>query len=245
MSSPTTARGLLGHFPQVADPPANDQHATTLPVQSPTSSSLRAISAAGAGGGGRSACWSLAGGSATCGKCPRSPRAIVGDGISRPLLRHLTQQYHPVHCLPAFRHSHARADGPVVEQVECRVQLQHRSTISQDRQLERLTVELVPISPVGVSPFLFCFPDGPAAVDNLDTPPAIARPSLLRSEITAGLSHQELTSLTHSRHPSAHRRPHFHRGVCVCVCVTGPHSVECVQMMGWWSSNLVQFCCGT
>ena len=52
-------RGLLGHFPRGADPPANDQRATTLPVGSPTSSSLRAISAARAGG--RSA-WARASG---------------------------------------------------------------------------------------------------------------------------------------------------------------------------------------
>ena len=84
-----------------------------------------------------------------------------------------------MHCRPALRDLHARAEGPVVEQVECRVQLQHRSTISWARQLERLTVELVPNSPVGVSPLLFCPPDGLAAVDNSDTPPAIAQPSLL------------------------------------------------------------------
>ena len=52
MPSPTTTRGLLGHFPRGADPPANDRRATTSPVQSPTSSSLRAISAAEAGGRG-------------------------------------------------------------------------------------------------------------------------------------------------------------------------------------------------
>ena len=46
----TTARGLLGHFPWGADPPANDPRATTPPVQLLTSSSFRAILAAGAGG---------------------------------------------------------------------------------------------------------------------------------------------------------------------------------------------------
>ena len=50
MPSPTTTRGLLGHFPRGADPPAIDRRATTPPVQSLTSSSLRAILAAGAGG---------------------------------------------------------------------------------------------------------------------------------------------------------------------------------------------------
>ena len=52
MPSLTTRRGLLGHFPRGADPPANDRRATTPPVRSLTSSSLRAISAAGAGGRG-------------------------------------------------------------------------------------------------------------------------------------------------------------------------------------------------
>ena len=52
MPSPTTARGLLGHFPQGADPPATDQCATTPPVRLLTSLSLRAISTAGTGGRG-------------------------------------------------------------------------------------------------------------------------------------------------------------------------------------------------
>ena len=107
----------------------------------------------------------------------------------------------------------------MVEQVECRVQLQHRSTISWARRLGQLTVETIPKPPVGVSPFLFCPPDGPAAVEYIDTPPAIARLSLLRLEIAAGLSHQDITPLAHSRHPLARRRPHLQRGVCVCVCV--------------------------
>ena len=57
------------------------------------------------------------------------------------------------------------------------------------------------------------------AVANGGLPPAIARPSLLRSEIAAGILHRELTPLTHSSRPLARRRPHLHRGVCVCVCV--------------------------
>ena len=107
-----------------------------------------------------------------------------------------------------------------MEQVKCRVQLQHLSTISWDRRLERLIVELVPNSHVGVSPFLFCPPDSPAAVEYLYMPPAIAQLYLLRSEMAAGLSHRELTPLAHIRRPLARQRPHFHRGVCVCVCVT-------------------------
>ena len=52
MPSSATARGLLGNFPYGADPPYTDQRASPLPVQSTTSSSLRAILAAKAGGGG-------------------------------------------------------------------------------------------------------------------------------------------------------------------------------------------------
>ena len=29
--------------------------------------------------------------------------------------------------------------------------------------------------------------------------------------------------------------------VCVCVCVTGHQSLECVWIMSWWSSNLLQW----
>ena len=50
-------------------------------------------------------------------------------------------------------------------------------------------------------------------------PPAIARTSLIRLEIAAGLSYRELTPLGHSRLSLARQRPHIHRGVCVCVCV--------------------------
>ena len=50
MPPPTTMRGLLGPFPQGADPPTTDPCATTLPVRFPTSSSLREISAARDGG---------------------------------------------------------------------------------------------------------------------------------------------------------------------------------------------------
>ena len=65
----------------------------------------------------------------------------------RPRFLHLPQKYHPVHCHPVFLHLHALADGPVVDQVECRVQLQHRSNISRARLLGRLNVETVPNPP--------------------------------------------------------------------------------------------------
>ena len=65
----------------------------------------------------------------------------------------------------------------------------------------------------------FCPPDGPAAVKYLDTPPSIARPSLLRLKVAAGILHWELTPLVRSHHPLACWRPHLHRGVCLCVWV--------------------------
>ena len=52
MLPPTTERGLLGHFLHGVYPPAVYQHASPSPVRSPTSSSLREISEARAGGGG-------------------------------------------------------------------------------------------------------------------------------------------------------------------------------------------------
>ena len=62
--------------------------------------------------------------------------------------------------------------------------------------------------PVGVPPFRFCTPNGPAAVADRNTPPAIARPSLLPSEIAGGLLHQELTPIAHSLRPLSLRRLH-------------------------------------
>ena len=50
MPSPKTTQGLLGLFPRGEDPPANNPCATTPPVRSPTSSSLRATLAARAEG---------------------------------------------------------------------------------------------------------------------------------------------------------------------------------------------------
>ena len=52
MPSPTTSRGLLRHFPCGADLPATDQRGPTPPIRLPTSSFLRAILVAGAGGRG-------------------------------------------------------------------------------------------------------------------------------------------------------------------------------------------------
>ena len=59
----TTARGLLGHFPHGADPPATDQRASPSPVKLPTYLSLRAIPSAkergGVARGGVGGCRSL------------------------------------------------------------------------------------------------------------------------------------------------------------------------------------------
>ena len=84
MPSPTMARGLLRLFLRGADPLATDQRATTPPVRSPTSLSLRAISAAGVGGRG------MHGGASGC-KGPREEGGRSageggrnGDGKGRP-----------------------------------------------------------------------------------------------------------------------------------------------------------------
>ena len=60
---------------------------------------------------------STVGGSALRRKLPSSPITVVEDGISHPLFLHLTQQYHSVHCRPEFRHLHALADAPILDQV--------------------------------------------------------------------------------------------------------------------------------
>ena len=170
--------------------------------------------------GGVVARWLMAGRYTPCRESPHRPLDVVGDSIIRPRFLHRPQKYHPVHCRPAVRHSQAQADGNAVDQVECWVQLQHRSTSFWTRlPVGQLTVEPVLNSPVGAYPLRFRPPDGPAAVKYLGTLPSIARPYLLRLEIAAGLSHRELTLLTHNRRPLTCRRPHLHRGVCVCVCV--------------------------
>ena len=65
MPPPTTARGLLGHFPRGPDPPATDQCASPPTVQSPTYLSLREILADGAGG-----------------RAARDGRAAAGDQVT-------------------------------------------------------------------------------------------------------------------------------------------------------------------
>ena len=51
MPPPTTARGLLGHFLRGTEPPTVDQRDSPPPVQSPTSSPVRAKMTARDGGG--------------------------------------------------------------------------------------------------------------------------------------------------------------------------------------------------
>ena len=131
-----------------------------------------------------------------------------------------------MHCRPALRNLHAQADGPVAEQVECQVQLQHCSTSLWTCLLDgRLTVEYIPNPPVGVSPFRFHPPDEPTAVKSPDTPLSIDWLSLIQSEIVAGLSYWKLTPLVHSCRPLACRRPYLHYTIlCVCVCVRVTYS---------------------
>ena len=99
---------------------------------------------------------------------------------------------------------HAQVDGLVVEQFEFRVQLQHRPTSSWTHLVGRLTVEPIPNSPVGVSPFLFCPTDGLAAVEYLDTSPAIAQPSTTRTHLLSLGTPKETLTFWY---------------VCVCVCM--------------------------
>ena len=87
MTSPCMARGLLRHFPCGTDPPAVYQHISPPPVWSPTSSSLRAILAAGArvGGaqGGEGGCRSpleSGGGGREAGGRSRGRRGMRGGG---------------------------------------------------------------------------------------------------------------------------------------------------------------------
>ena len=61
-------------------------------------------------------------------KVPRIPLVVVRDDRSWSLLQHFTHQYHPMQQRPEFRHLQAHLDEPLVEQVECLVQLQHCST---------------------------------------------------------------------------------------------------------------------
>ena len=79
----------------------------------------------------------------------------------------------------------------MVEQVDCQVQLQHRSAGSFIRLLfGRLTVEPIPNPYLGVSSFLFCPPDGPAAVGHSSAVPALI------GDPSGGLALGALTSCT-------------------------------------------------
>ena len=71
----------------------------------------------------------------------------------------------PSALLAGIFHLHAQADGPVVDQFEFHVQLQHRLTILRTCLLDRrLTVEHITNPSVRVSPFHFRPPNEPAAV---------------------------------------------------------------------------------
>ena len=101
------------------------------------------------------ALWSTAGGSALHRKCPSRPLAMVRDGISRPLYLHRCQQYRPLHCWSEFRHLHVLANGCLVDQVECQVQLQHHSTSMRTCLTDgHITIELIP-TPCSSFPLLF------------------------------------------------------------------------------------------
>ena len=76
----------------------------------------------------------------------------------------------------AFRQLQAWLDGRSIEQVECRVQLQHRSTW-QRACPSYLPVETLLEPPIGVLPFRFPLPDGWAAILDDAALPAIAQES--------------------------------------------------------------------
>ena len=111
----------------------------------------------------------------------------------------------------------------MVEQVECRVQLQHRLTSSRTHLLGQITVEPIPNSPVGVFPLLFRPPDGPAAVQYLETPTDIDRTYLLGLEIAAGSALGDHTSRTHP--PNTHTHTHH----SVIVVSGAPRYGGCVR----------------
>ena len=81
--------------------------------------------------------WQTAGRSAPHRKCPISPFAVSGDGISRPLFLHLNQQQQPMQCRPAFPHLHALSDRNKGEQVEYLVQIKHRAACSWASQMDK------------------------------------------------------------------------------------------------------------
>ena len=67
---------------------------STLPLQALAAAAniTRRDEDAGNLTGGVVACWSVAGGSAPCRKCPSRPLFVVRDGISRPQFLHCPQQ---------------------------------------------------------------------------------------------------------------------------------------------------------
>ena len=89
--------------------------------------------------------------------------------------------------------------------------LDHLSGLSDWRTYRRNYTK----PPVGFSPFLFRPSDGPNAVADNDMPPAIARTYLLRSMITAGISHIGSSHRSHTTAVPLRAGGHTHTVVCV------------------------------
>ena len=73
-----------------------------------------------------------AGGTAPRAKFPRRPLSVSGFSIIRPLLKYFFQHMHLVQVRPVFQHLRSFLNGPLVKQVKCLVQIQHRPTCFQD-----------------------------------------------------------------------------------------------------------------
>ena len=141
-------------------------------------------------------------------KCPNRPSPGV-RGRKAPWFLHWRQQTQSVHWLQEFQQLQDWLDGPSVEQVECQVQLQHRSTW-QGACPADLPVELVLETPVGLLPFMFLPPDGWADVLDNNTLPAISQASQVRLEIRDPNLHWESTPAVPTHVPLLATLPHHH-----------------------------------
>ena len=121
---------------------------------------------------------------------------MLVDSSSVSLFLQLLHQAQSVYFLPLLHNDHVWFYRPEIEQVECLVQLQHCWTCLQAWLTGILTVEIVPLSPVGFFYFLFNPPNGRAAVDHDSFTPSISWPSCVQSYIKDRNLHQEITGHT-------------------------------------------------
>ena len=134
--------------------------------------------------------WSTGGGSAPLRKCPSSPSPRGGGWHKPPPVHTLAPTVAPCALSASVLEltcSGGRACCGAGEVPGATAAPLDRLTDPFARWTTYLRTYTKP--PIGVYPFLFCPLDDPVTVKYLDMPPAIARPSLIRSEITAVLSH--------------------------------------------------------